>query len=102
MHLYAKKSLGQHFLIDSAIHKRIVDAMAPSSQDTAIEIGPGTGLLTQHLLTSPLKKLIAFELDSRAVPELQKMFENEGNRFLVEQEDFLVANLADLASHAQQ
>ncbi|SRR5581483_5603395 len=97
-----KKSLGQHFLIEPAIHKRIVDAMAPSSEDIAIEIGPGTGLLTQHLLATPLKKLISFELDARAVPDLQKKFEKEEKRFLVEQQDFLAADLAVIASHERQ
>lgn len=92
--LTAKKSLGQHFLIDPKAHERIVRAVAPQEEDVVVEIGPGTGLLTRHLLAAPLKKLIAFELDSRAIPLLREEFQDE--RFEVREQDFLVANLADL------
>lgn len=97
MHLQAKKSLGQHFLVDLKAHKRIVDSLAPSANDIVIEIGPGTGLLTRELLASPLKKLIAFELDARAVPELRAMFHTEENRFTVEEQDFLETDLGTIA-----
>jgi 16S rRNA (adenine1518-N6/adenine1519-N6)-dimethyltransferase len=102
IHLPAKKSLGQHFLVDSAKHKRIVDALAPQAGDVVIEIGPGTGLLTQHLLASPLNKLIAFELDARAVPELREMFYSFGTRFEVKEQDFLEADLLGLAQNEGQ
>jgi 16S rRNA (adenine1518-N6/adenine1519-N6)-dimethyltransferase len=91
--LQAKKSLGQHFLIDPRAHERIVKAVAPTADDTVVEIGPGTGLLTRHLLSTPLKRLIAFELDSRAVPLLHEQFPD--GRFEVREQDFLEANLAE-------
>lgn len=100
IHLPAKKSLGQHFLVDPQKHERIVETVAPKAGDIVIEIGPGTGLLTRQLLDTPLAKLIAFELDSRAVPELREMFASEGDRFQVFEQDFLQANLHDLASTA--
>jgi 16S rRNA (adenine1518-N6/adenine1519-N6)-dimethyltransferase len=95
-HLQARKSLGQHFLVDPKINERIVAAINPGLDDTIIEIGPGTGLLTQHLLATPLRKLIAFELDARAVPELREAFAIEGNRFVVIEQDFLQVDLANI------
>lgn len=91
--LKARKSLGQNFLVDVSAHKRIVAAIAPTAEDVLVEIGPGTGLLTKHLLASPLKRLIAFELDTRAIPELQREFASEGERFAVREEDILKVDL---------
>ena len=101
-HLTAKKSLGQHFLVDPKIHHRIVEAFAPISGDVAIEIGPGTGLLTRELLASPLARLIAFELDARAISELRSMFASEGPRFRLVEQDFLETNLTEIAAHEKQ
>jgi 16S rRNA (adenine1518-N6/adenine1519-N6)-dimethyltransferase len=96
--LEAKKSLGQHFLVDENYHKRIVAAIAPNSDDVVIEIGPGTGLLTKHLVASPLKKLIAFEVDKRAVPQLREALEDAADRVDIVEQDFLEANLHELAA----
>jgi 16S rRNA (adenine1518-N6/adenine1519-N6)-dimethyltransferase len=46
----AKKSLGQNFLVDAALQRRIVDAVDPAPGDTVVEIGPGRGALTRHLV----------------------------------------------------
>ena len=97
IHLPARKSLGQHFLVDPKKHERIVESLMPMPGDVVIEIGPGTGLLTRHLLASPLEKLIAYELDARAIPELGEMFRSEGERFQIIEQDFLEANLPDLS-----
>ncbi|MDP4198524.1 MAG: 16S rRNA (adenine(1518)-N(6)/adenine(1519)-N(6))-dimethyltransferase RsmA [Bacteroidota bacterium] len=95
--LQARKSLGQHFLIDSKAHERIVRAVAPVERDVVVEIGPGTGLLTKHLLATPLRHLIAFELDARVIPGLRSDFESFGDRFEVIEGDFLQADLSALA-----
>ncbi|HET6765214.1 MAG TPA: rRNA adenine N-6-methyltransferase family protein, partial [Longimicrobiaceae bacterium] len=42
----AKKSLGQNFLIDTNIQRRIVQALSPGPEDEVMEIGPGVGALT--------------------------------------------------------
>ena len=97
IHLEAKKSLGQNFLVDPKIHEKIVARIAPQSEDVVIEIGPGTGLLTRHLLASPLKRVIAFELDTRAIPELRQEFADQGERFQVFEQDFLTVNLQEIA-----
>jgi 16S rRNA (adenine1518-N6/adenine1519-N6)-dimethyltransferase len=58
----AKKSLGQHFLIDSGILRKIVDAADLSPQQTVIEVGPGLGVLTSEL-AKRAGRVIAVELD---------------------------------------
>jgi 16S rRNA (adenine1518-N6/adenine1519-N6)-dimethyltransferase len=98
VHLHAKKSLGQHFLIDPKAHERIVRAIAPGPGDVLIEIGPGTGLLTKHLLASPLRQLIAYELDARAIPTLRAEFASHADRFEVIEGDFLEADLQGTAA----
>lgn len=58
-----KKSLGQHFLRDGAICRRIVDLLAPQPQDRILEIGPGPGALTRALLAAPHSGLVLIEKD---------------------------------------
>jgi len=59
----AKKSLGQNFLTDPNICRKIVDALAPSADDYIIEIGPGQGALTEHLMETGARRLRALEMD---------------------------------------
>ncbi len=61
----AKKALGQHFLFDPVLLKRIAMAGGPVEGRTVIEVGPGPGGLTRALLEAGVKKLIAVELDDR-------------------------------------
>jgi 16S rRNA (adenine1518-N6/adenine1519-N6)-dimethyltransferase len=58
----AKKSLGQHFLIDSGVLHKVVEAAELSPQDTVIEVGPGLGVLTSEL-AKRAGRVIAVELD---------------------------------------
>src|SRR5688572_32581494 len=60
----AKKSLGQNFLTDPKIQQKIVAAIDPQPDDVLIEIGPGMGALTAHLIDR-VSRLIAIELDDR-------------------------------------
>ena len=65
-----KKSLGQNFLIDTNILRRIIDfADLDPEKSGAIEIGPGIGALTEQLAKSS-KKVLAFEIDQRLLPIL--------------------------------
>jgi 16S rRNA (adenine1518-N6/adenine1519-N6)-dimethyltransferase len=57
-----KKYLGQHFLTDPGIAKRIVDALETGEGDTVVEVGPGTGILTGFLLDRKIN-LIPVEID---------------------------------------
>lgn len=71
-HIKPKKSLGQHFLKDSHIIRRIAATIpAKSSEDRVIEIGPGTGMLTRELLNR-FESLRCVELDGRAVTYFQQ------------------------------
>jgi 16S rRNA (adenine1518-N6/adenine1519-N6)-dimethyltransferase len=67
-----KKRYGQNFLIDKNIINKIVDAAQINHDDTVIEIGAGTGALTQHLVSA--KKVIAIEIDKNLVSILKNKF----------------------------
>lgn len=66
-----KKSLGQNFLIDTNILRRIVDHADLTEESGAIEIGPGIGALTEQLARRS-KKVLAFEIDERLLPILEE------------------------------
>lgn len=95
----AKKSLGQNFLKDDSVVKRIVDAAKITFEDVVVEIGPGKGVMTQQL-AGRAKKVIAIELDDRLIPVLEEKFANQGNVEIV-QGDILKINLPKLIEDAQ-
>ena len=61
-----KKSLGQHFLKDPYIIDRILQLVDPIADDCVVEIGPGSGCLTDHL-AGLVKQLVAVEIDRDCV-----------------------------------
>eukprot|EP00301_Raphidiophrys_heterophryoidea_P014082 c2176_g1_i1.p1 GENE.c2176_g1_i1~~c2176_g1_i1.p1 ORF type:complete len:331 (-),score=93.25 c2176_g1_i1:169-1161(-) len=67
------KSLGQHILKNPMVIQGIVEKSALRNTDVVLEVGPGTGNLTQKLLEAT-KKVVAVEMDPRMVVELQKRF----------------------------
>ncbi len=67
--LKVKKSLGQNFLIDPNILRKIVGQANLTKRSAAIEIGPGIGALTEHLAREA-GKVLAFEIDQRLLPVL--------------------------------
>lgn len=69
----AKKKFGQNFLVDQGILSRIVEVADVQADDVVLEIGPGTGNLTEHLL-SHAKKVIAVEIDRDMVAHLEARF----------------------------
>jgi len=71
----AQKKLGQNFLINKTALKKIVDALSISENDIIIEIGAGTGNLTQEILKKT-SKVIAIEKDKSLVKLLKLKFEN--------------------------
>ncbi len=87
----AKKYLGQHFLTDNNIAKKIVDALSVTGIETVIEVGPGMGVLTRDLIRLPIP-FYAIEVDSESVGYLNREFEREG--FLIEG-DFLKLDLSN-------
>ncbi len=81
--LRPKKSLGQNFLVDGNVLHNIADALALAPGDTVLEIGPGTGLLTD-LLQPRVARLIAVEIDRNLSALLKKRFAGASNFTLVE------------------
>lgn len=75
---YPSKRLGQHFLRDQRTIHRIIEALAPKSDETIVEIGPGTGALTTALVERA-GRLIAVEFDSKLTPLLHERFGNFAN-----------------------
>jgi len=69
--VHAKKKLGQHFLTDLNVARRIAETL---SSGRTVEIGPGMGVLTQFLLQNPKIKLTAIELDRESVAYLREWF----------------------------
>lgn len=68
-----KKRLGQHFLTDQNIARKIVDCLSSDYPDV-LEIGPGMGVLTQYLLQRPELQLKVIEIDRDSVEYLHKNF----------------------------
>ena len=72
-----KKSLGQNFLNDEKIIKRIVETANIDNNDIIIEVGPGNGVLTRALLDKKPKTLTVIEKDDRLVGILREKFQNK-------------------------
>ena len=76
--LCADKKLGQNFLIDEDVVRRIVEAAELSEADTVLEVGPGIGTLTQGLAESGAS-VVAVELDKRLLPVLATTLDGYDN-----------------------
>ncbi len=87
--LGAKKALGQNFLFDLNLTRRIARAAGPFENRTVVEIGPGPGGLTRALLTEGAKKVIAIERDARALPALAEIAAHYPGRLQVIEGDAL-------------
>jgi 16S rRNA (adenine1518-N6/adenine1519-N6)-dimethyltransferase len=86
-----KKRLGQHFLTDKNVLSNIVSAFPATSNDWVLEIGPGTGALTQFLYPR-YPRLELVEVDAEAVAVLNERFEG----VLIHEQDILKVNLQEL------
>ena len=72
-----KKSLGQNFLIDKNILKKIISTAKVLSDDKVLEIGPGSGNLTKYIIDSKPKYIKVVEKDSRLIKILEKKFKGQ-------------------------
>ena len=72
-----KKSLGQNFLIDKNILNIITELGNISNKDVVLEIGPGTGNLTEHILEKNPKQLVVIEKDTKWSIKLREKFQNK-------------------------
>lgn len=87
-----KKSLGQNFLIDNNIKRKIVDSASIDSESLILEVGPGNGAITKLLVEKDVP-VIAFEIDTRLKSELDKI---KSDNLKVIYGDFLNVNLDDV------
>lgn len=94
--LDAKKRFGQHFLLDLNLTRRIARAAAPLADGTVIEVGPGPGGLTRALLLEGALRVVAIELDPRAIEALRELETAAGDRLSLLQADALEIDLPSL------
>ncbi|MEQ8656042.1 MAG: 16S rRNA (adenine(1518)-N(6)/adenine(1519)-N(6))-dimethyltransferase RsmA [Hyphomicrobiales bacterium] len=81
--LGAKKSLGQNFLFDLNLTRKIARSGLPLGEGTIVEVGPGPGGLTRALLLEGAKRVIAIERDERFRPILDRLTEASEGRLEV-------------------
>ena len=94
-----KKFLGQHFLIDENISKKIVNSVSLNDFDKIIEIGPGKGALTKYLFEFN-DKLMLIEYDTESVNFIKNSFKKYNPKIV--NEDFLKYNLKAALSRSSK
>ena len=90
--LWAKKRLAQNFLVDEKVFDRIIKASDLKPSDNVIEVGPGTGFLTERLVKK-VKQVIAVEKDAGMVRLLEERFEDVGNLEIIHADILKVKSL---------
>lgn len=93
MSVRAKKHLGQHFLTDENIAKKIADTLSLQGYKNILEIGPGMGVLTKYLLKKDINTYV-IEIDSESVQYLKHNYNQLADRII--EQDFLKYNLKDI------
>lgn len=103
--LMARKSFGQHFLLDLNVTRKIVRLAGPFEGRAVVEVGPGPGGLTRALLESDAGRVVLVEKDPRFIPLLSELDDGSGRLTIVEgdalrvREADLVAGPAHLVSN---
>jgi 16S rRNA (adenine1518-N6/adenine1519-N6)-dimethyltransferase len=92
----AKKSLGQNFLVDPNLQRKIVEALDPGAADEVLEIGPGPGALTRHL-AGRVRRLVLVELDDELARRLAAEYAGRDDVHVVHS-DILDLDLEDLTA----
>ncbi len=90
MSVKAKKHLGQHFLKDENISKKIADTLSLEGYNDVLEIGPGMGVLTKYLLQKEITTHVV-EIDTESVDYLKANYLNLADR--IYEQDFLKYDL---------
>lgn len=98
--LAAKKSLGQNFLLDLNLTRRIARVAAPLNDCSIFEVGPGPGGLTRALLMEGAAEVIAVERDDRCLPALEDVSTAFDRRLKVISEDAMRLSLEDIQAQA--
>lgn len=94
--LFAKKSLGQHFLLDLNLTAKIARLGNIGATDIIFEIGPGPGGLTHALLQSAANKIVVIEKDARFAAHLRDYFSEYDDKLIVIEGDALKSDLVAL------
>lgn len=92
----ARKSLGQNFILDLNLTRRIARAAEPLAEGTTIEIGPGPGGLTRALLAEGAQHVIAVERDPRCLAALADLAASHPGRLTIVEGDALTLDPAAL------
>jgi 16S rRNA (adenine1518-N6/adenine1519-N6)-dimethyltransferase len=100
--LSAKKSLGQNFILDLNLTRRIARAAGPLAGRTVVEVGPGPGGLTRALLLEGAERVIAVERDARCLPALEAIETRYPERLQVHLGDALEADWARLLGRTER
>jgi 16S rRNA (adenine1518-N6/adenine1519-N6)-dimethyltransferase len=100
--LAAKKSLGQNFILDLNLTRRIARAAGPLAGRTAVEVGPGPGGLTRALLLEGARRVVAVERDERCLPALAEIGARYPGRLVVHSGDALEADWPTLVGPQSQ
>lgn len=95
--LDARRSLGQHFLLDQNLTARIARAAGDLTNASVIEVGPGPGGLTRSLLAAGARRVTAIEKDARAVDALSELVQVYPDRLTVIHGDALGFDLRGAA-----
>ena len=90
--MHPKKSLGQNFLIDQKIINLIIKIGDINNKEAILEVGPGTGALTEKIIENNPKKFLVIEKDSYLAGSLSKKF---GNKLEIINEDMLKISYQD-------
>ena len=93
----AKRRLGQHFLLDLNLSRRIVRAAGDLAGRIVVEVGPGPGGLTRALLETDAARVIAIERDSRCIDALSDLGARYGNRLDIVAGDALDTDVSAIA-----
>lgn len=94
--LAARKSLGQNFLFDLNLTRRIARAAGPLEGFTVVEVGPGPGGLTRALLLEGATRVVAIERDARAIAALEEIGRHHSGRLIIIEGDALTARWLEL------
>ena len=94
MRIKPKKSLGQNFLIDKNIIKKITEAYPISKESEILEIGPGTGNLTEFFLKKEPKKIFLIEKDKNLFLDLKRKY----NKIEIINDDILKLSLKEIVN----
>lgn len=100
--LDARKSLGQHFLLDANLIARIARQAGDLAGRHVVEVGPGPGGLTRALLDTDAASVTAIEVDSRAVRAVTELQAHHRDRLRIIEADALAVDLATLVASPRQ